>query len=135
MIYPQHVLKGLMLLIVSQLPAAVLCQMDDLNRLTSTKSRPIDVTARRIILSDTASTSNSEATTTDSQCVDSKQHPVAKSAQKDVRFWGIMVALCIASLLGGLETTIVTTSLPTIVHELDIGDDYVWITNSLLLTR
>ena len=46
-----------------------------------------------------------------------------------------MVALCIASLLGGLETTIVTTSLPTIVYELDIGDDYVWITNSLFLTR
>jgi MFS family permease len=46
-----------------------------------------------------------------------------------------MVALCVATLLGGLETTIVTTSLPTIVHDLEIGDDYVWITNVLFLTR
>lgn len=110
--------------------------MDDLDPLTETRSaRRIDVTARRALASDTTSTTNSEASTTDSNCVDSKQHPTKNSTQKDVRFWGIMAALCIASLLGGLETTIVTTSLPTIVHQLDIGDDYVWITNSLFLTR
>jgi hypothetical protein len=110
--------------------------MDNLDPLTETKSsRRIDVTARRTLPSDAASTSNSEASTTESKCVDPKKHPTTKSTQKDVRFWGIMAALCIASLLGGLETTIVTTSLSTIVHELEIGDDYVWITNSLFLTR
>jgi len=62
-------------------------------------------------------------------------HHAPKPSHKDPRFWGIMVALCVATLLGGLETTIVTTSLPTIVHDLNIGDDYVWITNVLFLTR
>jgi hypothetical protein len=110
--------------------------MVDLPRLTETKSaRRIDVTTRRTLHSDADSTSNSDASITGRQPIDSKQHPATKPSQKDVRFWGIMVALCIASLLGGLETTIVTTSLPTIVYELDIGDDYVWITNSLFLTR
>jgi hypothetical protein len=69
------------------------------------------------------------------QLTHATHNPKSKHSHKDVRFWGIMVALCIASLLGGLETTIVTTSLPTIVHELSIGDDYVWITNVLFLTR
>lgn len=46
-----------------------------------------------------------------------------------------MVALRVATLLGGLETTIATTSLPTVVHDLNIGGDYVWITNVLFLTR
>jgi hypothetical protein len=121
---------------VSQLSTPVICQMDGLDPLTETKSaRRIDVTARRTLPSDAASTTKSEASTADSECLDTKQPPTSKSTSKDVRFWGIMVALCIASLLGGLETTIVTTSLPTIVYELDIGDDYVWITNSLFLTR
>jgi hypothetical protein len=71
----------------------------------------------------------------DDQLTQASHHPMSKQSHKDIRFWGIMVALCIATLLGGLETTIVTTSLPTIVHELSIGDDYVWIVNVLFLTR
>lgn len=63
------------------------------------------------------------------------EHASTKSPRKGVRFWGIMIALCIATLLGSLETTIVTTSLPTIVDELHIGNNYVWITNVLFLTR
>jgi hypothetical protein len=110
--------------------------MYDPDRLTGTKSsRRIDVTAQQTLHSDATLTSNTEASITDCQRISSGQHTVPKSSRKDVRFWGIMVALCIASLLGGLETTIVTTSLPTIVYELDVGDDYVWITNSLFLTR
>jgi hypothetical protein len=77
----------------------------------------------------------SEGDRGDDQLTHVTQNPESKHSHKDVRFWGIMVALCIATLLGGLETTIVTTSLPTIVHELSIGDDYVWITNVLFLTR
>ncbi|KAM5438229.1 hypothetical protein McanMca71_007966 [Microsporum canis] len=53
---------------------------------------------------------------------------------KGYRFWGIMVALCITGLLGALENTVVTTSLPTIVEELNIGAEYIWITNIFFLT-
>lgn len=46
-----------------------------------------------------------------------------------------MTALCITGLLGALENTVVTTSLPTIVQELNIGQNYIWITNIFFLTR
>jgi len=78
---------------------------------------------------------DNDANSRDGLVVRTTQHHAPKPSHKDVRFWGIMVALCVATLLGGLETTIVTTSLPTIIHELNIGDDYVWITNVLFLTR
>lgn len=77
----------------------------------------------------------SEVDRGDGQSTHAASHRASQQSQKDIRFWGIMTALCIATLLGGLETTIVTTSLPTIVHELGIGEDYVWITNVLFLTR
>jgi hypothetical protein len=87
------------------------------------------------LAADIAQQDISESERGDDQRTHATQSPKSKHLHKDVRFWGIMVALCIASLLGGVETTIVTTSLPTIVHELSIGDDYVRITNMLFLTR
>ncbi|KXJ94938.1 major facilitator superfamily domain-containing protein [Microdochium bolleyi] len=45
-----------------------------------------------------------------------------------------MLSLCITGLLGALENTVVTTSLPTIVEALQIGQDYIWITNVFFLT-
>jgi hypothetical protein len=59
--------------------------------------------------------------------------PDTKSRPPD--FWGIMVALCITSLLAALENTVVATSLPTIVDELNIGSNFEWITNVFFLTR
>jgi hypothetical protein len=54
---------------------------------------------------------------------------------KDFRFWMIMIALCTTGLLGALENTVVTTSLPEIVTALNVGENYVWITNVFFLTR
>jgi hypothetical protein len=51
------------------------------------------------------------------------------------QFWAILFALCFTSLLASLETTVVVTSLPLIVTELDIGRNYVWIGNIFFLTR
>ena len=51
------------------------------------------------------------------------------------RFWAIIASLCITGLLGALENTVVTTSLPTIVRALNLGDNYIWITNVFFLTR
>ena len=54
---------------------------------------------------------------------------------RDFRFWAIIASLCITGLLGALENTVVTTSPPTIVRALNLGDNYIWITNVFFLTR
>ncbi|KAG7038216.1 MFS general substrate transporter [Colletotrichum scovillei] len=56
------------------------------------------------------------------------------SYRKDIRFWAILFALCITSLLASLETTVVVTSLPTIVERLKFGSSYVWVGNIFFLT-
>ena len=58
-----------------------------------------------------------------------------KGTPRDFRFWAIIASLCITGLLGALENTVVTTSLPTIVRALNLGDNYIWITNVFFLTR
>lgn len=37
-------------------------------------------------------------------------------------------------LLGSLENTVIVTSLPAIVRELNLGKDYVWVGNIFSLT-
>jgi len=54
---------------------------------------------------------------------------------RGLRFWAIIAALCLVSLLAALENTVVATSLPTIVEKLQMGRDYIWITNVFFLTR
>ncbi|KAI1409978.1 MFS general substrate transporter [Hypoxylon sp. FL1857] len=54
--------------------------------------------------------------------------------KRDFRFWAIIIALCIVSLLSAAENTVVVTSLPTIVEKLGVGQDYVWISNVFFLT-
>lgn len=48
-------------------------------------------------------------------------------------FWMIIVSLGIAGLLPALETTIVTTALPTIIASLGGGGEYIWATSGYLL--
>lgn len=55
--------------------------------------------------------------------------------KRGFKFWTIIFTLCITGLLGALESTVVLTSMPTIVEELGIGDNYIWITNAFFLTR
>ncbi|KAI8958861.1 MFS general substrate transporter [Daldinia sp. FL1419] len=53
---------------------------------------------------------------------------------RDFRFWAIIIALCTVSLLSAAENTVVVTALPTIVEKLNVGQDYVWISNVFFLT-
>ncbi|RYP10841.1 hypothetical protein DL764_000393 [Monosporascus ibericus] len=53
--------------------------------------------------------------------------------KKGFRFWAILVGLGITNLLGALENTVVTTSAPTIVADLEIGENYIWITNAFFV--
>lgn len=54
--------------------------------------------------------------------------------QRDRRFWFIIVALCAMQVLCSLENTVVVTSLPTIVKQLNLGSNYIWVTNIFFLT-
>ncbi|KAK8115550.1 hypothetical protein PG984_012052 [Apiospora sp. TS-2023a] len=53
--------------------------------------------------------------------------------QQDYRFWSIIFALCTMQILCSLENTVVVTSLPTIVRQLGLGSNYIWVTNIFFL--
>jgi MFS family permease len=48
------------------------------------------------------------------------------------RLWCIFIVLCLLSFLSGLDATIITTSLPTIAHDIGGETQYAWIANSYL---
>jgi MFS family permease len=58
---------------------------------------------------------------------------VGEPPKRTWRFWLVFASLCLVSLSTSLDSTIITTSLPTIVHSLGGQDEYVWIGNSFLL--
>ncbi|GAP85066.2 putative major facilitator superfamily general substrate transporter [Rosellinia necatrix] len=53
---------------------------------------------------------------------------------RDPRFWAIIATLCVIGILSALENTVVTTTLPHIVTQLQLGDNYIWVTNVFFLT-
>jgi hypothetical protein len=59
----------------------------------------------------------------------------SKAQARDWRFWMVFLALSITGTLAAVEATIITTALPTIVHHLNIGNNYGWIPNACFLTR
>lgn len=54
---------------------------------------------------------------------------------KTWRYWAIIVALGIVSLLVALEGTVVSTALPSITRDLGGGEKYVWVINAYFLAR
>ncbi|PYI00035.1 multidrug resistance protein fnx1 [Aspergillus ellipticus CBS 707.79] len=62
------------------------------------------------------------------------QKKAAPSFERGFRFWIIIATLCVIGILSALENTVVTTSLPYIVTELNMGGNYIWVTNVFFLT-
>ncbi|KAH9890271.1 major facilitator superfamily domain-containing protein [Xylariomycetidae sp. FL2044] len=54
--------------------------------------------------------------------------------ERGLRFWTIIVILGISGLLGSLEHTVVVTSGPYILQDLDLREEFVWITNGFFVT-
>ncbi|KUJ12567.1 major facilitator superfamily protein [Mollisia scopiformis] len=50
------------------------------------------------------------------------------------RFWAIFPGLCVTSILCALDSTILSTVLPTITSDLHSSSEYVWIINAYTLT-
>ena len=65
---------------------------------------------------------------------EAKAVPPANGNTKTWRYWTIIVALCIVSLLVALEGTVVSTALPSITRELGGGETYVWVINAYFLS-
>ncbi|KAK0652723.1 major facilitator superfamily domain-containing protein [Cercophora newfieldiana] len=53
--------------------------------------------------------------------------------RKGPRFWAILVILAIISLMTSLEATVTSTVLPSVVVDLDGGENYIWISNAYFL--
>ncbi|KAI0206593.1 MFS general substrate transporter [Astrocystis sublimbata] len=60
--------------------------------------------------------------------------PNQNAYQRDYRFWSVIFALCTMQVLCSLKNTVVVTSLPTIVRQLGLGSNYIWVTNIFFLT-
>ncbi|CEJ92603.1 Putative Multidrug resistance protein fnx1 [[Torrubiella] hemipterigena] len=56
------------------------------------------------------------------------------TVKKTFRFYLVIVTLCFLSVLSALENTVVSTSLPSIAKDLELGNSYVWVTNVFFLT-
>ena len=54
---------------------------------------------------------------------------------KSWRFWAIFPALMVTTLLSAAEVTVLSTAMPTIIRDLNIGKNYTWVVNAYLLTR
>lgn len=64
-----------------------------------------------------------------------EQPPADKPAHHSWKFYIIFIGLVGAGILSALDGALVSTALPTIVAELNIGADYVWVANIYFLTR
>ena len=80
-----------------------------------------------------------ETTDRSPESVDAPAAEVSDDAPKltfnhNLRFWLVLLALSVTSLLAALEGTVTSTALPTIVADLHIGDSYPWVSNAYFLT-
>ncbi|SPO01912.1 related to putative multidrug transporter Mfs1.1 (major facilitator family protein) [Cephalotrichum gorgonifer] len=76
----------------------------------------------------------SGAESSEGRKVVSEKTDAAPKFEKGPRFWAIIATLCVVGLLSSLENTVVTTSLPFIVTQLGLGENYIWVTNIFFLT-
>lgn len=77
--------------------------------------------------------SSEEQEKTEGNSSDGEKQP--KGIHRGWRFWAIFPALSVTALLSAVEATVVSTAMPTIVAELNMGPNYVWVINAFLLTR
>ncbi|KAF7912937.1 uncharacterized protein EAF01_001958 [Botrytis porri] len=62
-------------------------------------------------------------------------HPEPNSTKRHGwQFWAIFPGLCLASVLCALDSTILSTALPTITSNLNSSSSYVWVINAYTVT-
>ncbi|KAJ0122110.1 uncharacterized protein J7T55_002622 [Diaporthe amygdali] len=63
-----------------------------------------------------------------------EKEPAEPHFERGLRFWAIIVVLGISGLLGSLEHTVVVTAGPYILQDLNMREEFVWITNGFFVT-
>ncbi|KAI1175863.1 MFS general substrate transporter [Nemania sp. FL0916] len=98
-------------------------------------------------LGETSQVTHNDAITSSEQC-DSPSHNVQTAAiptepnndtstpayKPDFRVYAIVVGLGITNLLTAVESTIVSTAAPAILTDLQLGVNFIWITNAFFLS-
>lgn len=51
------------------------------------------------------------------------------------RVYAIVVGLGITNLLAALENTVITIAAPVILTGLQLGDNFIWVTNAFFLSK
>lgn len=54
--------------------------------------------------------------------------------QRGFSFWIVIAALCVTAIMASLENSVVVTAGPTIVADLGMGNEYVWIANAFFVS-
>ncbi|KAI4863261.1 MFS general substrate transporter [Hypoxylon rubiginosum] len=65
--------------------------------------------------------------------IESQEPAEAPGFRRGFRFWAVIVGLAIAQFQASLEHSVVVTSGPTIVDDLQMGEEYIWITNAFFV--
>ncbi|KAK5652234.1 hypothetical protein OQA88_10731 [Cercophora sp. LCS_1] len=53
--------------------------------------------------------------------------------ERGFRFWTIIIGLGVTTLLASLEHTVVTTAAPYILQDLDLRENFIWISNAFFI--
>ena len=78
---------------------------------------------------------SSKETVVDKSDVGEDGEEIQPAAPKSFGFYAIIAALAFSGLLTGLEATITSTALPTIIANLGGGDLFIWVVNGYYLTQ
>jgi len=69
-----------------------------------------------------------------SETPESAQNAQPPKTHYPLSFWLCFAGLCGTGLISGLDSTVLSTSLPTIIDDLDGGSNYIWVVNVYFLT-
>ncbi|KAH7305290.1 major facilitator superfamily transporter [Stachybotrys elegans] len=58
----------------------------------------------------------------------------SKTPKKGIRFWFLLVGIALCQFLAALDSSVLSTALPTITADLNAGPLYVWMINAYLLS-
>ena len=54
-------------------------------------------------------------------------------SKRGLRFWGVLACLCILAFISALDVAVITTALPTVIHEVGGARQFVWIASSFVV--
>jgi hypothetical protein len=70
----------------------------------------------------------------DSETPESAQKAKLPKTHYPTSFWLCFAGLCGTGLISALDSTVLSTSLPTIINDLNGGSNYIWVVNVYFLT-